>query len=39
MLVSAFELQLSDDHEGILDLPRTRPSAALTRPTPASTIR
>ena len=36
--VSAFELQLSDDHEGIIDLPADAPIGRPTRPMPGSTI-
>ena len=40
MLVSEFELQISDDHEGIIDLPDDAPvGAALRANMPASTIR
>jgi phenylalanyl-tRNA synthetase beta chain len=39
MLCSAAELELSDDHEGIIELPETRRSASPTPALPGSTIR
>ena len=39
MLLSERELGLSDEHEGIVDLPPTRRSARPTPPGPGSTIR
>ena len=39
MLVSEFELKISDNHEGIIDLPADAPVGATTRNGPASTIR
>ena len=39
MLCSAAELELCDDHDGIIELPRTRRSARLCALMPGSTIR
>ena len=39
MLVSEAELQISDDHDGIIDLPDDAPVGEATRNMPASTIR
>ena len=39
MLVSEFELQISDDHDGIIDLPDDAPVGASYANRPGSTIR